>query len=347
MKKATISAALDAVTVTTTPADTTAADTTTTTTDAQTAQTAPELDAPVFCTECTAPNRMPQVVAVSLNPRRVLDPVTITEADGTTKQYIFVTPANRAALEVIAHELDRQRDGKKPDFLRLVSLLHVVHHHDTKESKSKLAGLDSISTCCLDNPLCEALRKIPGSICQKCYAATQQSRQPELSERNIINGLVLRNFLIPRKYFALLHFAPLATYRRVESFGDVANVTQARNYCRIITAHKAARFGVWSKHEGIYKAAFKAEGGQPKNASFVYSSVFVDTPAPLPDGFDHVFTAYHPATITAEGIEINCGGRRCADCIRAKKGCYFKASARNPVEIREQLKEPEQVIYTV
>lgn len=339
MKKSTTRAALDAVTVTATPADTTAA--------TKTPTTATATDTTTTTPATTTPAAPVQIVAVSLNPKRVLDPVIITEMDGTVKKYIFVTPANRAALEVIAHELDRQRDGKKPDFLRLVSLIHVVHHHDTKESKSKLAGLDSISTCCLDNPLCEALRKIPGSICQKCYAATQQSRQAELTERNIINGLILRNFLIPRKYFTLLPFAPLADFIRIESFGDVANVTQARNYSRLMNAHRARRFGVWSKHRGIWAAAFQAEGGKPKNASFVYSSLYLDTPAEIFPEVDHTFTVYRPETITAEGIDINCGGKHCADCIRAKKGCYFKPSARNPVEIREQLKEPEQVIYTV
>ncbi|MBR2100869.1 MAG: hypothetical protein IJ927_06110, partial [Eubacterium sp.] len=50
---------------------------------------------------------------------------------------------------------------------------------------------------------------------------------------------------------------------RIESFGDVASVTQARNYIRIIKAHPRTRFGIWSKNWGIWLVAFKKEGGKP------------------------------------------------------------------------------------
>ncbi len=354
MKKNTTRAAQEAAqTVTATPADTTAAINSTTTpeTVAPTAS-APRKEStrkPRSRKDKPAPEKIdldPDMVAVSTNADRVLDPVTVTDAEGVTKRYIFVTPANREALFFVAAMLDNLRAGKRIQWARLVALLYIVHHHNTKDSKSKLAGLDSVSTCCLDNPLCAALRKIQGSICAKCYAATQQARQAELTERNIINGLILRNFLIPRKYLALLPFNPLADFIRIESFGDVANITQARNYARLMKAHRGRHFGVWSKHWGIWSIAFAAEGGKPKNCSFVYSSLYIDTPAEVFPEVDHTFTVFTREAITRDGIEINCGGKSCAECIRARRGCYYKPSARNPIEIREQLKEPETV-YTV
>lgn len=208
-----------------------------------------------------------------------------------------------------------------------------------KKQASKLDGLQSISTCCLDNVFCIARmnKEDKYHICKHCYAASQQKRNFALTEHNIINGLILRTVLFPEKFAALVPFSTL--YARIESFGDVGNVTQARNYTRIMKTHPAINFGVWSKNFGTWYFAFEKENGKPENSTFVVSSERINKEELYQyehhkNYIDHVFTVYEKGV----DVEINCGGRRCMDCIMNKKGCYFKPSEDNPVSIKEELK---------
>lgn len=206
----------------------------------------------------------------------------------------------------------------------LVSCLWIVHHN-----ARKLEGIDSISSSVHDNCKCARWRKIAGTICQKCYAHTQQARQNGLREHNILNGIILRNVLIPVAAFRRLPL--LSKYLRIESFGDVSNVTQARNYIRIIKAFPGKRCAIWSKNLLIWAEAFRLEGKQD-NTTFVYSSPFIDKVVPekivsLYPFIDHIFSVFTKKFAEKNHVVINCGGRKCMECIKAKKNCYFRGGA--------------------
>lgn len=214
----------------------------------------------------------------------------------------------------------------------LVSALWIVHHN-----ARKLEGIDSISTSVHDNCKCAQWRTIKDCICTHCYAYNQQAYQTGLREHNILNGIILRNVLIPIAAFK--HLPLLFPYVRIESFGDVANTTQARNYIRIMKAFPEKRFAIWSKNLTIWKEAFTAEG-KPKNTTFVFSSPFVDKQVSetIIESFqfiDHIFTVFTKKYAKQHNININCGGRKCLECIKAKKGCYFR---NNTLYINELLK---------
>lgn len=205
---------------------------------------------------------------------------------------------------------------------QLVSALWIVHHN-----ARKLEGIDSISSSVHDNCLCKRWRGIIDCICQHCYAYNQQAFQTGLREHNILNGIILRNVLLPVVAFKRLQF--ISKIVRIESFGDVANVIQARNYIRIIKAFPRKRFGIWSKNLEVWKQAFYAEGGKPDNTTFVFSSPYVDKPVArtILENYcfiDHIFTVYTKKYAKKNNIQINCGGRKCMECIRKKTGCYYK-----------------------
>jgi hypothetical protein len=202
----------------------------------------------------------------------------------------------------------------------LVSCLWVVHHN-----ANKLQGIDSISSSVHDNCLCAAWRKLKGCICQHCYAHNQQAYQNGLKEHNILNGIILRNVLLPVCAFRFLPI--LFPYLRIESFGDIANVIQACNYLRIIKAFPEKRCAIWSKNLALWDAAIKTEG-KPKNTTFVASSPYVNKPFDMDilqkyDFIDHVFTVYDKKYAKEHAIRINCGGIKCMECLKAKKGCYY------------------------
>ncbi len=214
----------------------------------------------------------------------------------------------------------------------LVSCIWVVNHTD-----NKLEGLCSVSSSVCDNKLCSWRQKIKDCICSHCYAQNQQSYKTGLKEHNILNGLVLRNILIPVSFFKKNLFI-CSKILRIESFGDVANVTQARNYIRIIKAFPRKRCAIWSKNLLILEEAFRLEG-KPKNTTFVFSSSFINKPAAIDrkrfSFVDHRFTVFDADYIKRWNIKINCGGKKCMNCIKAKTNCYYHNDI---FDIFEQLK---------
>jgi len=236
--------------------------------------------------------------------------------------YKFFTKTCAAVFLFVISILEKCNDTVSGKNAReLVKSLWIVNH-----MKRKLEGISSISTSVHDNCVCAALRKLKDCICQKCYAYNQQSFQNGLREHNIINGIILRNVLIPVCAFKTLII--LFPYLRIESFGDVANVTQARNYLRIIKAFPEKRCAIWSKTLPIWKQAIDIEG-KPKNTTFVLSSRYINKPiaATILENYsfiDHIFTVYTKSYAKKHNIIINCGGRKCLECILSKKACYYR-----------------------
>ena len=225
---------------------------------------------------------------------------------------------------------------KLSDYAGIISALWIVNHN-----KRKLEGIASISSSVCDNERCKAWRKIKDCICALCYAYNQQAYQTGLREHNVINGIILRNTLIPVKAFKALTI--VFPYLRIESFGDVANVIQARNYIRIIKAFPRKRCAIWSKNLEIWDKAF-AEEGKPGNTTFVASSPFLNKPydesiVKKYPFIDHIFTVYTKAYAKKHNIVINCGGRKCLNCIKKRINCYFRTGENNKTLFINELKK--------
>ena len=197
------------------------------------------------------------------------------------------------------------------DEMRMVQAVHI------SEMSGKLEGYYSLSTSVLMNPICQARARVPGSICAKCYAANTASRYNHLMQCLETNYLIMNGFLISETAWATLSWPTTNGDARIESFGDVATVTCAQNYLRIIKSHPWLNFGVWTKNTAIWNEAIHLEGGKPSNMKYVISSTCVDVPdeldAETAELADHRFTVY-----SNDGEHINCGGRKCATC----RKCY-------------------------
>ena len=199
---------------------------------------------------------------------------------------------------------------KKSKFCINASPVHV-----SDSMSGKMSGIPSISTSCLMNPICQKRMKDPNSICAHCFAAATLNRYTAAGRAMAANYELLTSRILTDEELPI--FGNVAIVR-IESFGDVANVTQARNYVRIIKANPAVTFAWWTKNAGIVAAAFKVEGGKPDNVVMIESSPYLNTVKPLSAGMDKTFTVYDK--IAAAGVEINCGARCCATCRR----CYSK-----------------------
>lgn len=208
-------------------------------------------------------------------------------------------------------------------------MIHVTNH----SKGTKMDGVQSIGTSSLNNPICKKRKEVCGGVCAHCYAAALCKFRTTLQHNLEDNYRQLTARLLTPKEAAAVPVTSLIA--RIESFGDVANVIQARNYIRIIRAHNWIRFGIWSKNWGIWHAAFKLEG-KPKNCTFVLSSMHLNQPVdahPMMKKYvDHVFTVWTKDQYEKfEGGPTECAALSCAKCQK----CYRKGGS---FEINERLR---------
>ncbi len=224
--------------------------------------------------------------------------------------------------------------AKKKEYILLCEKLYLLKKskyaiakspiHVSDSMSGKMDGIPSISTSCLCNKICIARQKNKKSICSKCFAVGTIRQYSSLgkalrSNFELLNSSVLDLGLLPR-------FKSTVEIVRIESFGDVASVTQAINYANICKVNPHVTFAWWSKNMGICKKAFD-KVGKPENVIMVESSPMMDVEVmPSNEYVDKTFTVF-----SHENPQINCGKRSCITCRR----CYRKDTEK---EIYELLK---------
>lgn len=220
-------------------------------------------------------------------------------------------------IEKLSSAKNIKSELKTKLYTELASLLWIVDHKN-----NKLEGLKSLSTCCLVNPICRARMMDKESICSHCYAANQQDWQHGLADHHIVNTVILTSVIIPVKVFLHVFKYQICNERffRIESFGDVSNVIQCKNYINLCRAFPKTSFAAWTKNDRIWQKAF-AESGKPRNLVYIVSSDHVnEAAANIPENADHVFTVFDKNA----DVNITCGGKKCMECILAGRRCYFR-----------------------
>ena len=201
--------------------------------------------------------------------------------------------------------------------------------HITKKHTGKMEGIQSLSTSCIANPICEKRRKCGESICSHCYAATLQKLRPTLRE------------CLKRNYEELQNPIPIEQLPRInqdvfrlESFGDIASQTQFKNYINLCLKNSETRFTIWTKNPEIMKRVFDSGIKKPKNLEIIASSKNVNEIQDFSgyDFIDKVFTVFSKSYLKDHPeVVINCGGKHCRSCML----CYGNGNTR---EINEILK---------
>lgn len=190
--------------------------------------------------------------------------------------------------------------------------------HFTIKHTGKMTGLWSLSTSCLDNPICKARAKVKGSICAHCFAMLQISRWSDMRPCLKKNLETLSNSLLD-KDIPIIN--PPSGLFRFESFGDTLNYKQALNYIRIALLNPWTKFAAWTKNTEHYLQAFTFID-KPKNLMLIKSSKQVNVIEELTEDekkyFDKVFTVFDKDFAKENNIKINCGARSCATC----RNCY-------------------------
>ena len=202
--------------------------------------------------------------------------------------------------------------------------------HITTKMNGKMEGMMSLSTSPLLNPICQARRLCDGSICVKCYANAMCGLFSGLAKVLEKNTEVLTSSEIPMKEFPRIN----AHSFRLESFGDVQCEVQVRNYFNFCRRNPRTIFSVWTKNPEIYARVLESGVKKPRNLIIVLSSHMLNIQANAEkwDFVDKVFTVYEPKYAKEHDIIINCGKRKCLNCLM----CYSRVGS--PVYINELLK---------
>lgn len=212
--------------------------------------------------------------------------------------------------------------GKK--MYKLKKSKHAINYspiHISDYMSGKMENIVAISTPCTCNELCKKYMKDPNKICASCYANAilemrKGGRGVSLRLALESNYELLTTEIVPME---LIPIFPNLNYERIEAFGDLANVTQAINYIHIAQMNPHITFAWWTKNMHIVEKAVEECGGKPSNVIIVQSSFYVnkqDVKHPLAD---KVFTVYTKEFAEEHNIEINCGARCCATCLRCYK----------------------------
>lgn len=183
--------------------------------------------------------------------------------------------------------------------------------HFTVNHSGKMSGMASISTSVTTNERCAKNAQIPGSICQKCFAAKQMKIFPSMEKPMVNNQRILTSEILPMEKLPRIN----NLYFRFEAFGDLNNDIQVINYFRICYKNPKVKFALWTKNPDYIASAISQGYEKPANLNIVLSSLFVNKERVNPFPFvDKVFTVYDPQHIEQNKIEINCGARNCFDC---------------------------------
>lgn len=228
-------------------------------------------------------------------------------------------------MSVISTMLAKKEKGIPLTFADEIMLVQCIV---VSALTGKLEDFWSVSSSVLMNPICQKRACVNGCICKDCYAAANVARFSYLCQALETNYLILNNFLISEKAWAILAIPSINGKARIESHGDTGSVTAAINYRRIVASHRYLDFAVFTKNAEHYEPVFVTEG-KPDNMVFILSSPIVNVVMVVPTNMvkyvDHVFTVCTPEYAKEHGIEINCGtwengilNHRCKTCLR----CY-------------------------
>lgn len=191
----------------------------------------------------------------------------------------------------------------------------------------KLAGIPSISTSCLCNPHCMARSQDPELICYNCYAMGYCDYRKSLREKLKTNTIFYTTYDIPKTAVPLIN----SLYFRFESFGDLVNEKQFKNYCVVAKVNKSVNFGLWSKNPWIIAQAINDGVKIPANMKIIYSidrkntviteEYFKTIKSKYPF-INAIFAVHDNKSIKENNVKINCGGKSCREC---GYSCYRKA----------------------
>ena len=235
-----------------------------------------------------------------------------------TSHQIYLVDFLEYYLNDVEHYTDDDLYILISDFMRDFLQNHVFCTGHT----GKMYGITSCSTCAACNARCKARyeKGAADCICTKCFAFSQMAYQKSTGikyARNteLLTKIELDPFWIPDESSNDIF--------RFESFGDLNNATQFKNYALIAETRPDVVHTLWTKNPDIIAAALENDTHKPANLIIIYSSPTINhVAADMLEKYwfiDKLFTVWTSEEAAEKaGYKINCGARDCNVCRR----CY-------------------------
>lgn len=204
-----------------------------------------------------------------------------------------------------------------------VSSAHeLIRYMVCDDFTGKMAGMAGIGTSVKLNPMCKLNQKCIGSVCEYCYA---ENMRKSVAYKLALNTYVLCTHEFQPAEIPFMNYA----YFRYESFSDLLNEIQVKNYVNISKKNLHIRCGLWTKRPALLYAVLEKHfaGNKPANLSIVYSSKYLNVIDDIRNEFilssgvymiDHIFTVWNADKAFERNITIQCGNSVCIECHR----CY-------------------------
>lgn len=141
------------------------------------------------------------------------------------------------------------------------------------EHRGKMQDMPSISTSCLHTGTCIKRHAVKGSICEHCYSWNMltASKNKALARKCELNTYFYRNIELTPNDIPFLNYA----YFRFESFGEISNALQCKNYMTIARYNAHCNFTLWTKNPGVFDLALYGTI-QPLNFRVIVSDMRID-----------------------------------------------------------------------
>lgn len=196
---------------------------------------------------------------------------------------------------------------------RVILSDHICFNHD-----AKMNGVISMSTYVGYNPFCIArCNNCNNAICKYCYANSLTNQRYNLKMKLIRLHVILTNIELTENDVPIID-ASLYPYFRFESFGDLNNTLQFRNYNLIAMVNSNVNFTMWTKNPGIIQKCIDNGLVLAGNLVIGLSSLYLNTPeldkAQKYSFIRFLFTVYDDNYIREHNVVINCGARHCITC---------------------------------
>ena len=190
---------------------------------------------------------------------------------------------------------------------------HICYDHD-----AKMHGVISLSTYIGMNTFCQArCKNCENAICKYCYAASLTAQRAGLKNKLRRIHAILTNVALTAMDIPKLD-SNLYSYFRFESFGDINNVLQVKNYNLIAAVNSDINFTWWTKNPGIIQNAINNGMTLSKNIVIGLSSLYLNIPeidkAQRYSFIRFLFTVYDDKFIEENNVQINCGAKHCISC---------------------------------
>ena len=197
--------------------------------------------------------------------------------------------------------------------------VYNVSFHDSGKIEGICSCDSSCHGCTFCQKMCAAAKEDPEIICGMCYDDAQETRWKDTERRHMLNLAIMSHVLFTVDELRILPGSGIA---RINSSGDIENLTHARNMIRYAKAHPDSKVGIWSKNFPVVEKAFDIEG-KPANVVYVASSPRINHPVKRPKYADYTFTVYSTPEKVVEALRrgaCECNGKKCLEC---GFKCYF------------------------